>query len=330
MSCSSDEPLYDNSDNTWKAFVSRYDGTYKVSLYKQTDGSIIYDDIYQQVNNKTLPGKVEKIAVFGDDIYFLIPSVYKIIVINRWTYQETGVIDFTELALEPNDICFVNATNAYVVHTNANKISLVDIKYFVPARQLNVGTAPVKIVASGYYVVTANSKSKNLTIIDSRNNSKLMDFPVTDYPYYLDVNSLGNITAVCLGNGKIDTNQAKTAAYIYEIDMNTKTVKYSGELKYSVLKSENQIPNGLAISDKDIAFITTNEGLFLFNTKTTPGPVLVNKDSHFGVSFNKYRNELILLKYQAGILSAFSASNSNGKTNGNIFVPTDMITLLAM
>lgn len=330
-SCSSDDPLYDNSDQTWKVFVSRSDSLVnKLSLYKETDGEVVYDDIYQQVNGKTLPGQVAKIAVFGDEIYLLIPSAYKIICLNRWTYKESGIIDFTSLNLEPNDICFMNATTAYVVHTNANSISVVDLKYYVAANQINVGTAPVRIVTSGYNVVVANSKSNNLSIIDSRTNAKIMDFPVADYPYYLDVNSFGNVTAICMGKGKLDTTETKTAAYIYELDMNTKTSSFIGELKYSVLNSINQIPNGIAISDKDMAFITTNEGMFLFNTRTLTGPVLVSKGAHKCIAFNKIRSELVLVKSINNIISGHTASNSNGKTTGDIYVPNDLITILPM
>ncbi len=298
ISCRNEEKLIDNTKLTWNFLAVTDSDTPALMLIELPDGTIINNDIFLSSNGEQLSGRVTKMVRFRGLIYLFIPSKYKIEVVNDTNFKRGATIDFSSTGREPSDICFPNATDAYVAHGNDTSVSIVDIhdSLFRVARSIKVGVHPVAIACSGNQIFVANQKSNTVSLIDSRNHEEVAVIQVQTAPSYIDVNYDGTkVVVISLGAGKIDSG-SKSPAKATIINVSNHTIYKTEEISYDIYSAVNQIPNGIAISDIDRAYMSCQENVLSMDANFGGKPYLTISGKFTNPYFDFMRNQLILLK----------------------------------
>ena len=297
VSCRKDEKVIDYYKETFNFLAATDSDNPSIMLVKLPDGTVPSNDVYLAANGVQLSGKVTKMVKFRDNIYLLIPSKHKIEVINKLNFKQVATIDFSSTNSEPTDICFANATDAYVAHGNDTTVSLVDISdsVFKVARTIKVGVHPVAIACSGNQIFVANQKSNTVSLIDSRYHTVEATIPVHTAPSFIDINADGSkVVVVSLGSGKIDSS-AKTAAKATIIVVSGHSVYSTEEIGYGSFLSKDQFPAGIVVSDMDMAYILCQDNIFSMNASF--GNVYLSVSGKFtSPNFDLMRSQLVLLK----------------------------------
>lgn len=300
ISCEPEEKVIDNTVDNWNVLYAAGENYSALKLVKLPEKSIVSKDVYFDANGENLPGIVTVIKEYRDIIYLLIPEKYQMILIDSKTFEKKYSVDFTSEMLEPSDICFANATHAYISHGNDSTVTLYDIKNFAVSRKINVGLNPYSIRCSGNQIYVANRNSNSVSIIASNDNKVQETLKLSPKPSYLEFTPNGKkVLVICLGNGKIDELD-KTQAVATFIDVETQKILNSVNIGFNNYKTENQFPFDLTISDNDWAFIPTNE--FLARLDTRRGDILnfASNKTYSSVKYNRKRNELLLLETKDG------------------------------
>ncbi|TAL69556.1 MAG: hypothetical protein EPN82_06915 [Bacteroidetes bacterium] len=297
VSCRKEEKVIDYYKETFDFLAATDSDTPSILLVELPGGTVTSNDVFLAANGEQLSGKVTKMVKFRDKIYLLMPSKHKIEVINKINYKRIATIDFSATGREPTDICFANATAAYVAHGNDTTVSLVDISdsVFKVARIIKVGVHPVAIASSGNQIFVANQKSNTVSVIDSRYHT-VTQVPVHTAPSFVDINSEGSkAIVISLGAGKIDSSQ-KTAAKATIINVEDHTVFRTTEIGYGSYNAKDQIPAGIVISDIDMAYMLCQDNIFSMDANFGNNIFLSVLGKFTSPYFDLMRTQLVLLK----------------------------------
>ena len=313
LSCKKEEKLIDNIKDNWYLLVATSGTESGLKPVFMPDG-VIQNDVYFANNGKYLPANVEKIAEFRGYLYLFMPSVYKIEVISKSTFKHIATLDFSSGGKVPSDICFPNATDAYICHGNDTTVSLVDITdstKFIVARTITVGKNPVAITSSGNQIFVANQKDNTVSLIDSRTHKVESTINVAPVPTFLDVSSDGKkVVLVSIGDGKLQTGN-KTSAVVTIIDALTHTISTTKDLNTSTSNATDLQPTGLAVSNYDLAFIPSFQNLLTYDVIAGVSINLIEEIPYLKTVYNAKRDEFILLRvdnntYYVKVLDASS------------------------
>ncbi|MFP4529206.1 MAG: YncE family protein, partial [Candidatus Kapaibacterium sp.] len=273
--CSSEEKVIDNSDTDWQLLAATQDS--KVVRIKMPSLEVANPDVMATILGGPAPGNISKITEFRSNLYFLIPSARQIVIADKYDFSHVATIDFSAEDLEPTDICFPNATAAYVSHGNAASVSLVDITTFEVARVIAVGNDPRGITGAGNQVYVCNQADNSVSVIDTRTNEVAATILVSPYPTYVQANNAkSEMVVVSLGYGKLDETQQKSAAIVTFIDITTREKLAETALGFGGIDPVEQHPYGLAVSPKDWAFIPTDDYLLRIDARFHDRVMLAN------------------------------------------------------
>ena len=304
-----------------KFLIATDSDTPDLVLYDYKNG-LMSNDIFFETNNKKLSGRVTKIKEWGGLLYLLIPSAYKIEVINKDTYKSIATIDYSDKQLEPTDICFPNPTDAYVCHGNDTLVSLVDIYNMEIDQYIKVGVKPVSIAVAGNQIFVTNQLSNSISIIDSRTIKVTTTKSFETAPSFVDVKDDWTLAfVVSLGNGKINTNN-KTAAKGAIFDKETKNKLSEIELGTLKTNAVEQFPIRMIVAKNDYAFILSKTHLLRLNIERPTSINTLKDDPYKDLVYFKLRNQLILVS-EANEVIVCNASNA-GKVYS--FNPNKQIT----
>ncbi|MBM2814902.1 MAG: beta-propeller repeat protein [Ignavibacteria bacterium] len=328
ISCTQDEKIIDNSKETWNILIAT-DNT-QLKILEMPSGKLSGEDIYFANNGEMLPGKVETIKEFRDTIYLIIPSAYKIIVVDSKKFKKITVIDFSTEGKIPSDICFPNATDGYVCHGNDSTVTLIDLTNFIKARVIKTGRNPISIACCGNKIFTANRGDNTVSIIDSRIPDVVATLPVADNPAFSACNNGWNAAIISLGAGKDGDLKPKSEAKITFIDLVKFTIISSLDIGFGALKAIDQVPSGLAITPDNIGFIPTNNAFFRLDTRLQERMQMLSYTKILMINYNYKRNELLLVRtdgegYQVVVSDIFT-----GKDKFVVDVTEKIISYLAL
>ncbi|MFA6570515.1 MAG: hypothetical protein WCT77_04685 [Bacteroidota bacterium] len=296
LSCSGKEGVIDNTNKSWYFLASVDSPNGAIMKVEMPAGTIISNDLFSEKNSRTLDGKVEKIVSFRDNIFLIIPSTFKIEVVNKTTFISVATVDYSSLGLAPTDICFANATDAYVAHGRDSVVSILDLTNFVIARQIITGSHPVAITSSGNQIFVADQLDNNIAVIDSRTHNVEAKIPVQTAPTYIATNSTGEkIIVVSLGAGKLDGTSAKSAAQVSLIDVQSRTVIKTKEIASGSTNPKDVVPSGLIVSKYDMGYISTQINLYSYDTRSGERLSFVDSSPYIMASYSSVRDELMLL-----------------------------------
>ncbi|MDQ1267074.1 MAG: hypothetical protein QG635_2227 [Bacteroidota bacterium] len=333
FSCKEDEKVVDNTKDEWLLLAAADDGALK--LVQIPEGKILSEDIYKQVNGVSLEAPARKIAFFRNTIYLLMPDVFKIEVIDSRDYKHIATIDFSAEQLIPSDICFPpNATSAYICHGNDSIVSIVDIKNgFVISRKIQCGMNPVSIACSqdtilGNQIITANKGDNTSTVIDTRDNKAAATLKIGIAPLFAKTTPDGKrFIVICAGAGKVDSLTGKSAAEAYLIDIESRGIIAKKDVGFGIVNAIDQIPQGVAITLKNWAFIPTDKALLKYETRFGQQIAVVSQLPHKYALYNIYRDQLLLLRNDGAGSIISVANNSTGKEEQSIKLPIKIIAI---
>jgi hypothetical protein len=326
ISCSPDDKVINNINENYKILYSTDTQISKLVIFDISNQTIVQNDVFYSANNKNLEGKVTKMAVYGSNLYLIMPDAFKIKIVDRYTYKEISDISFAALQYKPKDIAFANATDAYIIFSNSGKISQWDLYNMKNAQFINLLTKPQAILISSYYLVVTDIATNSVSIFDSRNMNKIASVPVGDYPYYLTNTANGSkVAVVSLGKGKIDTSETKTAAQITLINLSDGSVAASTPIGGGMIKAEDQFPQGISASPYDLAFIPTTKYLIAFNMRTPAGIFSLGTGNYRGIEFNSANNVILYTMLKASQPVLATANSTNGRISQTYNLPVDNI-----
>lgn len=286
--CAKDIPVYNTTDQTYSIFLS--DSSGKIARVTMPDARIADNNYYFTVNNENINGAVTWMKEFRDNIYLGIPSQYRVIVINKYSFKKVGQFDFSISQRIPSDIAFVNATNAYIAHENDSTISLVDLYSFNVARNVPCGKNPVALAAIEQQVFVACQGDNTIRRIDARTNTIVATYSTAPVPTLLTniqddnlVSDKRRLLLVCKGNESesasvslMDINGAMTGTYTI------------------ALAAGKELPRATAITKTDFAFIATQTSVWRYDIRKPEAPRRLSPSAAQDIYYNIRRNELIV------------------------------------
>ncbi|MFH1052280.1 MAG: hypothetical protein V1779_15275 [bacterium] len=282
----------------------------KLVLYDTKDG-ILSNDVFFKENGINLSGNVSKITEYGGMIFLLMPSVYKIEVIDKLTFQILKTFDFSEELLEPTDMCFANATDAYVCHGNDSSLSLIDIYNLEVARRIKVGRNPISISCVGNQIFVVNQSDNTVSIVDSRTHKEEKVIKVNTAPSLVACSEEnGKALVVSLGEGKLNNTQQKTSAKGTFIDTLTKSITSSIELGTIKTKATEQYPVKLIITLSDWAYIQTKTHLLRLDARRESGINTLSSEYNSDIVYHKLRNQLLIINGERNEVEIANANNA--------------------
>jgi YVTN family beta-propeller protein len=282
----------------------------KLMLYDTKDG-IVANDKYFDVNGVNLGADVSKISEYGGMLFLLMPTAYKIEVIDKFTFKKLATIDFSADKLEPSDICFANSTDAYVCHGNDTTLSLVDIYNLQIARKIKVGRNPISLACAGNQIYVANLGDNTVSVVDSRTHKQEAVIAVNTAPCLVAAsNDNEKILVVSIGDGKINKEKQKTAAKATFFNINNRTITSDLELGTLKTKAIDQYPVNLILTINDWAYIQTTTHLFRLDAKRESGINTLSSDNNSMIVYHKLRNQLLIVNNMRNKVKIANAGNA--------------------
>lgn len=315
LSCSRDEKLVDNTIDNWKLLVSINDEYPRIEMISLPDRSVINSDIFFSGNSEKLKGIVTKIVEFRENLYLFIPDLSLIEIINKETFKRVATLDFSILSKNIGDICFPNATDAYLTHPNDSSVSLIDLTNFKIARNIKVGNGPSGITCAGNQIFVANTLDNTVSIIDSRTHQEEDVKSVAPFPLYLDVTLNGKYAiAISVGNGKLDSLAPKSPAIASYINISTRNIDYIKEIGNNTVKAIDAFPKGIIIPSNIWAFLPVKDYLLLLDSRTGAAVQTYKNLGLLSMYYNYKRNEVVCFKF---VNNSYKISTIN-PTNGQL------------
>lgn len=321
VACSSEDKVINNYTDQSQAIAVVKDSP-DLKLIKISTGEVLNENL---LNQSGLSGSASNVKSFRNMLYVLYPKDYKVFVYNLGSQKLESTIDFSNDKLEPYDICFANATDAYICHANSNIISLIDITVYKEAKKINVGKNPVSIACSGNQIITANSGDNTVSFVDTRTNSQIATAKVANVPYFVDVRTNGKeFIVVSLGDGKINTGSTKTASTINFFDVANKNNLGQFELAASNVKSTEFFPKSLAVSVKDWAFIPGDSAFLRVDLKSKSKASYIGKFRYTYTSYDIISSRLFAVESINGKSTLKICDQSTGKLVSSVTLPDNV------
>ncbi|MBK9247198.1 MAG: hypothetical protein IPM69_03580 [Ignavibacteria bacterium] len=324
--CTSDEPNYVNFKDEWKILAASTGSPASLALVSQPDGALTSADIFSSANGTSLPGIVNKIVEFRENIYLMIPSAFQVVVIDKQTFKQKAVLDFSAFQRVPTDVAFGNATTGYVAHENDTSVTVIDITNFSIGRSIKVGNHPVAIAAVGNQIFVANQHDNSVSQIDTRTNTVVATHQVAPAPTFIRPNANGHeVMVLSLGAGKIDSAAVKTPPVVTYIDSGRFVVEVT-PIDDPLLDGTNALPTSLSVSPKEWAYITMQKGVIRLDTKGRKDFIVVSEIEYKQSYYNFRRYEVLLLNGTNGII----IDEISGIQKTTFTIPTEALTLIGL
>lgn len=297
VSCSQDEKFIDNYSSSTKALI--FINLPNTSIIKKVDifkNEILDENILQKIKEIPENEKLNAMKQYRDNIFLISYENKKIYVLDFNSKKYKATIDFSPLKLEPTDITFANATDAYVTHSNSNEISIIDLTNFSIARQIKVGSSPRAIAASGNQIYIANYNDNTISVVDSRTNRQEAIIEVAPKPIFLFTRADGKeIIVISKGNGKDATDVEHTPAVATFINVEKRQKVAEIPIGTSIIKPENVSPIAACLTNSNYLFISTGENLLRINARTRSAATNIGKYRYSFLTFSNYTSEIFAI-----------------------------------
>ena len=190
FSCKQENIIINHTSSEYEYLIASGN---RIIKYK-TDGS------FENLINE-LPDEVNVIKYFRGNYYVLFKELQLIYVINEKKFDVVAKIDFFDDML-PIDICFPNATDAYIYSKESKYISIVDLTTFSLSNyKIPVSSIPISITGIGNQVYVCCKENNTINVIDTRVNEVVDTINTISNPVYISVDRDGEfVYVICQGN----------------------------------------------------------------------------------------------------------------------------------
>lgn len=313
--CSSEEKVINPVSTSEKILVATDELQPKLKVLELPELKELSSDLMKNDFELDITTPIEYIADFGGHYYILVPGDFKIFVVRKIDMSLITTIDFTADQYQPNGIVFVeNDADAYIIHKNSVYATLLDLTNFVAAKNITVGNPPHSIAISGNQIYVTNYPDNTVSVIDIRDRKVVAVINTEPKPVFVKMTADGK-TAVCLtvGLGKSEIPEVKTPAFLQYIDIATRVIFKSHELGFAQILSTEQIPQGLAVTQKDWGFVSTQDNLLRFDLRLRDRINLVIKRNFYFISNDVKNNRLMLLRTNGDGTEIMFADDKSGE-----------------
>ena len=236
-SCSQDDILVDNTGVNEKFLLQISSHTLKdtsLKIFNVVDGSLPLIDL----NLDCEIDSVRLIKNFRGN-YFVF-SGHRIIIINNDAIMSfldgaigtisTRIIDFTDIGIVPQSICFPNATDAYITFVGSKEIRILDLTNFtLPSLLISIGHGSINsyagnIAGYGNQVYVLSPGNNLVYIIDTRYNTVVDSIKIKNTPKFIEFTNNGQYCVIvsdkepCLSVIEVATRKIHTERNILNND----------------------------------------------------------------------------------------------------------------
>ncbi len=326
VSCNEDAPNIDNTVNRDRLFVVVGGAQPLVKVIKVVDGSIEINDLFLEKAETSYNYPVKRIKHFGNLFFFVIPQELKIEVFSADNLNRVSLIDFTDSKKIPSDICFANATTAYIAHENDESLSCLDLTNFQISGSVTISGKACAIECSGNQIFTANTFQNTVSIVDSRSNEEIHSITVADRPAFLSVADSGKkVVCVSIGTGKIDDSPTKTASVATSFDVLSSNIISTKDIGFATINPVEQNPISHATTVNSLSFVATKDYLLRFNAKSFSGISLAGRANYKQIIYNDKKQELIITVEEIGKIFAKIADQSTAEEKRRVLLPANSV-----
>ena len=252
ISCSPEENIVTPDQDSWTLFSVPMNEN---ALYSERVSGT------QLTNRKKLftsDSEISNIYIYRDQLYLMMPSLHRIVILNRASYETMHVIDFKQDAKKPIAMAFGNATTGYIIFDGDSIVRLYDILNKQLAGTIKVGLHTSDIVSGigdrQNQIFVTNLASNSISHIDTRTNRVEKEYAVLTAPKFLANDPTGmKIVYVSEGGGKTNVQTNKSTAGIGFIDIDRKLVLAQMTISTKDIDSMEAIPRGLAVTASEWA-----------------------------------------------------------------------------
>lgn len=330
ISCGKENPVIDNSDNTFLILAAKSGAGKQLALIEQPSGKVINENILVDLpDSAKISSNISRLAAYGSSIYVLIPDDYRILIYNRWNYKYINSISFAEEKLKPIDIAFANSTDAYLIFDRHNEVALLDLKFHKISKKIEVGEATSSIAYNNSKILVSNAKSNTVSVINAATYKKESDFAVSKSPIKILVSSNYPTGAVICGKPAYMDSTASDipAAALSIIDLANFSVRKEYEIKTLKVPANKIFPSGAALGDNNMLYIASQQGIFKSNIRMLSTPLQSIKYAVMGISSNAIGDQILIMPRDG---KSLMLSSANGEPILDLNIPKDLITFLIL
>jgi hypothetical protein len=299
--------------------AATYDGNAHLAKFSFPDGAVLSTDKYFEVNGNYISNnKISKIKPYLQYLFVIIPDDYKVIVINKTTFKFVAEYVFSDKSEKPKDIAFANATEAYLIMEETNKIYLIDTYYHKIAKQIDLKNYPSSVYVLGNKVFFTIPLDNTVEVFDTPSHSFIKTINnVGEMPYLIYKNADGSkLIVISAGMGKVpgDFRDAISLPQVSLINSNDYTVISTNDINPPKAELMNQLPFDFIVTNKDWGFFISQDYLIRVDLEQPIYSIQIANKPFKSLYYNQIYNELYYLESGELISSVYYADPVLAKT----------------
>ena len=296
-----DEKLIDESNSNQKLLVASFDGANSHVMNSDLKSEMVEsNDLYNQANGSFIAhSPVTRLQSYLNYIFAFVPDENKIVVFNKNTLKSVSQIDFSNEGLRPMKLAFANATDAYLICENYNKLILLDIYYFKKAREIDLPTFANDILTLGNKIYITLPLENQIAIVDSRSHAITSTIAIDNRPYIFALtSSANNLIVLSAGAGKIpqDPMESLSAPSVTNIDLASSSVAGTDPLVVPAYDIVNKYLKEFVITNNDWGFFSLDSMLVKIDARDITFSISLYNAILSNFSQNYLANEMFVLE----------------------------------
>lgn len=317
ISCSSDEIIINNFEQGIRILTLQNEDLPKISLHDFTNSKIIEQDVYRANNTKELFGKIDKISHFRGDLFILQSEVNMMKIIDADDFKEKYefFFDFGLTNFKAKDICFPNATDAYILGNN--QVMLFDLTVNEPATMIDLPFEATSINTHGNQVFVTHKNDNAVTFLDTRTRGITGTINVSPKPIAVEVLPNGTeIAVLCEGYGKSDALEA-TDAIIDVVDINSKTFTSQIILNIGNISAKEIFPQSFAATSDERLFVAAKDIFLKVDLKSNGAVSFITRNNYNNLTYDFINDILFAIETTENSTVIYSLDSFSGTREDN-------------
>ena len=211
--------------------------------YFNPDSSLIMNDLFTTINNRSLGDVAQSISYFNGKFYIVVNNSNKIEIVDQ-NFYSTGVI--TNMIELPRYMLKINNKKAYVSQWGASgkgNIAIIDSATNSVINRIPLGFGPEKMILYNNFVYVCNeggfTNDSIISVIDISTDKVVTSIKVGYNPTGIQIDKNNKIWVLCKGMWKSDYSSLDKKGSLVQLDPIDNTVKSTIELSSAYTQPES-------------------------------------------------------------------------------------------